>query len=633
MLTFAQPLLLLALGGLVIPILIHRISRSRPIPWRFPSISKIRQTPLPRHGSRSLSDLLLLLLRLLLLALLITALAGPLWQESPDRAPAGGSGQQSIVILVDYSSSMAGWNAMGDLETYLSEWRPTSPEEIGWIVYSSGIIERHPLEDGHGSLASLRDFIEENDPLPEAGNPALAIREALALLGPRPNRRVVIVSDFQTTDWSGTLPSIPDNIQVELHRVGTRMRNRNVSIQQVQAVPGESSRIRVIAEAMNYGSEEVLVEAQLELAGQVLMQEMVMAPGILTPVVFELEEPAGAPEAELKLLNGDDPYQRDNSARFSAAPPPPLNVLSLEPGNGLTRESEEIFFIDQALQIASENEWIQFSVLPASAESINPETLTRVAAVIIPSSNVTANSIQWDQLAQFARSGGLVLVTLGDDAVRGIREIEQGGFPAPEYIGLASRDRFTRHHIGPLPDNSPLADIFEGASERDLFLMTIRQYIRLSGPENSRPLLSSESGDPLLIDIPLGEGRLILSAFPWDRAASDFPLRPSFLPIVREVMGMSLASDRQLTEPAYQHALPSAESVPSTVPMQSLDMRLRAGRTAGSAGPAQLPINAEVPSTVDLAPWLLLAALLVWLMESLLAARLIDPSPGERRKA
>ncbi|NBD37509.1 MAG: hypothetical protein GVY10_02940, partial [Verrucomicrobia bacterium] len=56
MLTFAQPAFLLALAGLALPVLIHRISRAQARPWWFPSIKLIRTAPLPRQGSRRISD-------------------------------------------------------------------------------------------------------------------------------------------------------------------------------------------------------------------------------------------------------------------------------------------------------------------------------------------------------------------------------------------------------------------------------------------------------------------------------------------------------------------------------------------------------------------------------------------------
>ncbi|NDV63219.1 VWA domain-containing protein [Puniceicoccales bacterium CK1056] len=633
MLTFAQPLLLIALGGLVIPVLIHRISRSRPTPWRFPSISKIRQTPLPRHGSRSLSDLLLLLLRILLLALLILALAGPVWRtQSPDSATAGAE-DGSSVIVVDFSSSMSGWGAMEEIREILIKLRTESPDQIAWIVHADGVIARQPAGDKRDSIDSLLRFLEENTPPAEAGNPVAALQEAVALFGNTALRKLVLVSDFQSTDWSSTLPAIPDTINLEIQRVGTRMREQNVSIHQVQTVPGEKGRIRILAEVMNFSGDELVAMAELEIDGQKTSQELNLKANARSPVVFELQQPEGAADSVLTILLEDDPYPRDNTARFSASPPPPLNVLALNSEGNLSGPSEEIFFIDQALQIASENEWIQFSVLPAGPNSINPDTLARTAAVIVPSSTTGDKSVPWRELKQYAQDGGLVLVTLGEDAVRSIQTMKMGEIPVPDYLGLAGRDRFTRHYIGPLADSSPLAEIFEGPAMRDLFLMTIRQYTRLKAPEDGLALLQSESGDPLLLDLPVGNGHLVISAFPWDRMASDFPLRPSFLPVVREVMGMSLDSTRAISQSGYQSAFPKSESVTSIIPRDALVNRLRGGIVSGESGGTPLQSQGMESPGIHLAPWLLLAGLVIWLLESLLAAKLIEIPQGGRREA
>lgn len=632
MLTFAQPYLLLALGGLIIPVLIHRISRSRPVPWHFPSISKIRQSPLPRHGTRSLTDLLLLLLRMLLLALLICALAGPYWQSGDSGATASANRESNTVIVVDFSSSMSGWGGSRQTREFIEAINPDPGETVGWVVHAAGVLERQTPADGRQSIDQLLSYLDENDSSLAAGTPSVAIREAMTLLGSLPRRKVIIVSDFQSSDWSDTLPYIPDSVELELHRVGQDSRDQNVSIVQAQTVPTGRERIRVLAEVMNHGSAVVEIVAALELPAQVISREVSLEPGKRTPVVFELSRPEGTDSARLDISHEGDPYSRDNSTWFSISPPPPLNILALNPEDR-TAPDEELFFIDQALQIASNNEWIQFSLLPAGPESINPETLERAAGIIISSGNAASKLISWEDLKGYVEQGGLLLVTLGENAVRATMEMGRADLELGDYIGLAARDRFTRHHVASVPEGSPLSDVFRGPAERDLFLLTIRQYARINPTPESLILLESESGDALLWSIPIGKGNLVVSAFPWDRMASDFPLRPSFLPIVREVMGFSLLSGRDLSGEAYQSPVPVSESLTTIIPVDALETRLRGGRaSAWEGGQVASPAAAD-GATLPLAPWLLMAACLVWLIESLLAARLTDAPQTKGRDA
>lgn len=633
MLIFAQPLFLLALAGLVLPVLIHRISRARPIPWRFPSIARIRQTPLPRHGRRSLTDLLLLLLRMLLLALLILALAGPEWRSKKDASASGPAEQASVVLVLDTSSSMSGWGAMDQAREFLDALDIPSTGRFGWVAGSSDVVAEQVPESPQAALASLREFFRSNEPEASAGNPEQPIRRALQLLGETGPRRLILLSDFQSSDWSATLPHVPDGVDIGFQRVGTRGRNTNLSIHEVRTLPSENDRIRVVADLMNFSSEEKSITLELKIAEGATVRQVQLRPGIRTSVAFETASPEGSPVADLVLLDGDDPYPRDDRIRFTAAAPPPLNVIALNPGGPLAEGNEEIFFVDQALQIASTLEWVQYSVIPAGPDAINPETLSRIAAVVVPSSGASSDAVDWGSLKAYAGQGGMVLVTLGEDAVRVVQAMQQAGLPVGDYLGLAGRERFQRHFVGPIPESSRLARVFEGPASRDLFLMNIRQYGRLAPSPESSVLLQSESGDPLLLELPVGDGRLVVSTFPWNRMGSDFPLRPSFLPVVREIMGMALSGRRDLLADETTPIIPRSESVTTTLSQRELAARLRGGRAAGGAAAGLVDPGAQLQPGLALAPWLLLAAFLAWLAESLLAARLIRSSQPERKPA
>jgi hypothetical protein len=519
---------------------------------------------------------------------------------------------------------------MDQVGEYLDTFQISPAGRLGWVAGSADVVAEQALESPGTAIASLREFIRLNEPDTASGDPGPSIRKALALLGDGGSRKLIIVSDFQSTDWSAPLPVVPDGVDLELHRVGTIGREGNFSLHDVRTLPGDGDRIRILASIMNFGREEKSIPLGLTIGSSTISREVSLKPGARTPVAFEVEAPAGSPEASLKLLSQPDPYARDDRISFTASAPPPLNVLALNPDGSLTDANEEIFFIDQALQIASTLEWIQYSVIPAGPEAINPQTLSRIAAVIIPSASASSEAVRWRDIKTYAEEGGLVLVTLGEDAVRALQAMQEGGLTPGDYLGLAGRERFQRHYVGPVPDSSRLSRVFDGPAERDLFLMNIRQYSRIAPAADASVLLQSESEDPLLLDIPVGNGHLVISAFPWDRMASDFPLRPSFLPVVREVMGMALSPGRNLLEDDAPINIPRSESVTTILSPDELAARLRGGRAGVNAPAASGSNGGDAQAGLALAPWFLLAALLVWLAESLLSAGLLRTSNSER---
>jgi hypothetical protein len=367
------------------------------------------------------------------------------------------------------------------------------------------------------------------------------------------------------------------------------------------------------------------VEVRLKTSSQTEATEMEFAPGNAVPVVFEIDRPNGSTEAAIELAAPEpDPYPRDDRFLFLASAPDPLEVLALvvDPVEG--KDAEEVFFLKQALDTGSSTEWVRYSLIDVGTFAINPGNLSKTVAVFIPAGAFADPATPWEVLTDYIREGGLVVATMGEDAVRGAQKIRSLGLPMGDYSGIAGRTGSNRFFVGPLPDDSPLAPVFEGPAERDLYLMSVSRYTRLRLSEEGSPLLLSEEGDPLVAKIPHGKGNLVLATFPWDRSASDFPLRPSFLPIVREVFGLASRDAVRAVGAEAQTAVPAAESVTSIVDLEHIQMQLSGGspaREAAARTEARLAGNDK--NLIHLAPWLLLATILLLILESILARRLI----------
>src|SRR3954451_3910688 len=102
---FVAPLVLLGLGALAVPVLIHLIQRERKRVVEFPSLMFLRKIPYESVRRRHVRDWLLLLMRLAALALIVLAFARPFFRRS-ELAAATQNGAREAVILVDTSYSM-----------------------------------------------------------------------------------------------------------------------------------------------------------------------------------------------------------------------------------------------------------------------------------------------------------------------------------------------------------------------------------------------------------------------------------------------------------------------------------------------------------------------------------------------
>src|SRR5204863_487080 len=102
---FIAPLVLLGLGALAVPIVVHLIQRERKRVVEFPSLMFLRKIPYQSVRRRRIRDWLLLAMRLAALALIVLAFARPFFKRS-ELAAAAQNGAREAVILVDVSYSM-----------------------------------------------------------------------------------------------------------------------------------------------------------------------------------------------------------------------------------------------------------------------------------------------------------------------------------------------------------------------------------------------------------------------------------------------------------------------------------------------------------------------------------------------
>ena len=102
---FVAPLVLLGLGALAIPVLLHLIQREKKRVVEFPSLMFLRRIPYQSVRRRRIRHWALLLMRLAALALIVAAFARPFFRRQT-LAAATQNGAREVVVLVDASYSM-----------------------------------------------------------------------------------------------------------------------------------------------------------------------------------------------------------------------------------------------------------------------------------------------------------------------------------------------------------------------------------------------------------------------------------------------------------------------------------------------------------------------------------------------
>lgn len=539
MLTFLNPTLLFALAGLVVPIAIHLVNRQRAVPLRFSSIRFIKRTTLQQKSRRSLTDLLLLLLRLVFLAAVLTALAGPQWELESEGLQADDETAETVVFLVDASSSLSGW---GGWEETVQVFRTRLGElpgdtTAGLVVFGKDVLEE-VAPTRNRSL--VENTLLTTYPEQRAGAPAAGLKRAVEFLGSMPGPRIVVLSDFQLSTWqSDLLPNIDPGIRIEFVKVGDFER-ANFSILSVDSFASRAGGTRVIARVKNDSSEAAEIPVGLQV-GRVQLEEVAsFSPGQIQPVAFSVPEGSGSVG---RIFLPDDTYVEDNEYRVWVGPSSPINVGVVIPLEAEPEKLNEAEFVSKALSVDIPGGGNHYFAQQLDVTVDIGALIGRMDALYLAGSVSYLSEEQMGALQRFLEEGGVVFVSPGKMAAKQFRKLSDQGLSSLTYVGRTKNaaEKGVPYHVGWINPDSNLGKLFDEEAAVDLYQMGIYSYIRFRAEKGTEVLLRSEDGDPLFVRERIGKGTLLTTAWPWGGRSSDLPLRFSFLPLLRESLAEAIA--------------------------------------------------------------------------------------------
>lgn len=637
MFSLGAPLFLLGLGALAAPLIIHLINRERAEPVRFPSIRFIPASTLPQRGRRSPKDWLLLFLRLLFFALIVMTLAQPRWSDAPEILVIGDEAKPTV-FAVDASASMNVGDAWDSAKALVNEQVRELPSgsPVALVVFNNEVLYSTDL--GAGQSLNF-DAVE---PSQFTADPSVGINKALSLLPEGEQSELVVISDFQANEWSGAeLAQIPENVELRLERV-TVEDKANVAILSAEAYPASGGNLRVIARLKNFSETEQTVKVTLN---ETEAQEITLTPQGVEPVIFIVKNGGGQSGViSLSFPDGNegDAYALDDVYHFWLGAPAPVRVGTIFSEIDEPEKMTEIDFVARALETSAETGHRPFDLFAMTPDML-ADPLTRPDILYLAGSGGYLNDAQLEAVRDYVVDGGALIVTPSKSAARQQRRLREAALTEAAYIGQPGRhrDRTGTYHIGEISEQSRLGQVFDDETARDLFMAEIYQYARLEPGDEARILLSEEGGDPLLFDETVGKGSVLTSAIGFDGGWTDLPLRNAFLPLLRE----SLTDSASGSEPVLRLPLGEMEGIdqPTAFWGGTEAIEINIDRRESDFTPAPLAdvrqaftgsgrkvTYSETSAAFDgleLWPWFALAALLVYLIETLLAG-----SP-ERRPA
>ncbi|MEZ0266838.1 MAG: BatA and WFA domain-containing protein, partial [Phycisphaerae bacterium] len=345
--TFLHPAFLAAGVAIGLPVLVHFLTRPRPVRMPLSTVRFILKAVQQRRARHRLRDALVLLLRIAAVALLVWAFARPLTGEKPLVAAAA-EGNGARVVVLDQSASMGatvrGVSAFEKARPVAGEFLSPGGGTRANLVLAAAA-PRAAFDAPTANAGALRDELRGAAVRPERLDAQAAINLAARMLAAAPpghRRELVIVSDFQRGNWAAAdFSPLPQDTKIELKSVADAdpahaAGRANVGIVRV-GTPGrveQHREARVEIEVGNYSPAARDVTVELALGKGTYRVSGLCPPGLTTTLWTNvIPTEAGWQTGEARLVGVEDALKADDRrAVVLEVRPSPTFVL-------VTRES------------------------------------------------------------------------------------------------------------------------------------------------------------------------------------------------------------------------------------------------------------------------------------------------------
>lgn len=540
--SFLTPFFLLGALAIAGPILYHLIRQTTRERTLFSSLMFLMPSP-PRISKRHrLEHILLLILRCLALLLLALGFARPFLTQTELNDPTAAQPKR-IVVLLDRSASMRRdgiWSAAQErVEAVVRRAGPT--DHVTILAFDRQASPILTFEEWNQAAAGDRVALAMSRVRAltpgwagtHLGNGLIGAAEALnesetkASPGPR---QIFLVSDLQAGSRLDTLQAYewPKGIELFLEPV----KARTVSNAGLQLVADAADSARAanapIRVRVTNSADSKLEQFKIGWSRAGVPGEFVGAPieAYVSPGqarIFSVPLPAAGADADRIVLRGDDD---DFDNAVAVIPPAQQRASVLWLGNDGPEDSRQpLFFLRRAFS-DSPRVSVQVTAKPVNATPTAAElqaaNLIFIGDVLPPASIAAVRE-------QIAAGKVAILVPKTPEAAASLGAlVGQEGFRAEE-----AKPR-TYAMFSEIDFGHPLFAAFNDPRFSDFTKIHIWHFRKFDAAAipGARVVAKFDSGEPALLDVPLGKGRVFVLAAGWQPEDSQLAISSKFVPLL-----------------------------------------------------------------------------------------------------
>ncbi len=543
--SFLAPLFLFGALAVALPVVFHLIRRMTRERTTFSSLMFLLPTP-PRLTRRSrLEHLLLLVLRCLVLGLLAFGFARPFLKGVVNTDPSAAAPRRTMV-LVDTSASMRRANLWADARDQVaSVLRNASPaDEVAVSTFDRQVrplvtFDQWQSAAAGGRAALVNGKLAATSPgwaATHLGDALITAAEALADTGGKTRagpRKIVLITDLQAGSRLDQLQGYewPQGVALSVQTVKARHPG-NAGLQLVtgsdDAVPeaGAGVRVRVSNAADSQREQFTLGWGRADGRGMAGASVTVYVPPGQSRIV-PVPAPATGVATDRIVLQGDD---EDFDNTVFVVPPETARLRVLYLGrDSETDPRQPLYFLERGFQ-ETRRQIVQVLVRPPDAPL--PSADAQAAALVVVTDPLPETRAE--TLHDLVAAGHTLLFALESDAAAptlarlcGLARLEVVEARPNNYALLAEID--FRH---------PLFTPFADPRFSDFTKIHFWKYRRLDAAAipGARVVASFDSGAPALLEVPVGQGRVLVLTSGWQPDDSQLALSTKFVPLLYSML-------------------------------------------------------------------------------------------------
>ena len=564
---FLNAIMLAGIGGAVVPLILHLLSRARYRNVDWGAMMFLGDANMRQQQAARLKQWILLLMRMAIVALLAMALARPVLTTT-GWGSVTTPGRANVVIVLDCSASMA--YAPANQETRFQ----SAKSAVLKILSRLGPNDRVTLLRAGDPLAArsraqidstpqkIADLLADLSASEGAADAAQSLRGALNILEQRPgDRQIYWVGDTQVSTWANVNDEFAREWKSRVARSPVRIWMYPVG------EGGDNTAIEslVATNPPTIANVSTNLELTVRNSGDNAIKNLPLT------IIDATSQPATAP-AILKTTVSIEPHAAETVAVPTTLPAGFRRLrASLDQPRGLVVDDslDALFFAQAPLRVLvvsgderseplrGEAGFFRAALTPfQSAGTPGPASSTvdvvaldqwtesmlvnRDAVVLANVGELSPNQLR--ALESYVSSGGGLLIAPGSltriDAYNDLLYRQGAGLlPAPLAASVASDPQASALSISEA--SHPLFRFLQGRDDALPRVSCWRMFTLAASPPRSpavRTLVTFKNNSPLLVEMPFARGRVLLLTIPLDNDWSDFPLSKFYLPFVQSLV-------------------------------------------------------------------------------------------------